>query len=149
MNRSIYVALSCCAFIFLFSGCEEFGIGNKSELPDDIVGYELVIYNTKTISNPDGLNVSNRTVYFFEDRNTIIGQGTNNSGPLPTTRYSWSALVTSATLIMHYNGGMETYSFDWNEGVGDIERRQTFDYRGRLGNFATVETEGWYEIRKR
>ena len=146
------------AIILLIGGCEDlFETNIEAEFPIDLTGYQLVIYNTDIRSNPDGLNVSDRTVYWFQSPTSVYGEGTDNSGPLPVDSWTWEYPTDEANdtrdvawLKLDYgSSGTEFYGFFWYYDQKDLERRQTFGYTGNLGNFATVSTSGHFEIEKR
>lgn len=142
------------ATILLISGCKDDKFELPSELPEDLIGYQLVIYNTEVISNPDNLQISSRTVYYFESEDTIRGEGSDGSS-LPTTHWEWSGgdpgdTIDIGVVDLYYEGnGHERYVLNWDGNKESIEERQTFTYYGALTSGGVAETKGYFEIEQR
>lgn len=140
--------------ILLITGCKDDKFELPSELPGNIIGYQLVFYNTDVVSNPDDLYVSSRTVYYFEDENTIRGDGDDGSS-LPTTSWEWTGdgsgdIIDFVVLDLDYgDNGQERFLMDWTGTEEDIEERQTFTGFYALAGYEVIEVEGYYEIEKR
>lgn len=148
------VSLLLLAAMLLITSCKDDKFELPSELPENIIGYQLVFYNTEVVSNPDDLYVSSRTVYYFEDEDTIRGEGDDGSS-LPTTSWNWtgdgsSDITDFVILDLDYgDNGQERFLIDWNGREGNIEERQTFTGFYALAGQAVIEVEGYYELERK
>lgn len=154
LNTTIYL-LVICVFLFFASSCEnEEDTEIASELPESIIGYQVIFYNTDVISNPDDLYVSSRTVYYFEDEETVRGEGDDGSS-LPTTSWEWTGADPGETidvvvLDLHYDdNGQERFVINWDGYEEAKEDRQTFTGYYALAGSSVVEVEGYFEIERR
>lgn len=92
----------------------------------DLTGYQLVIYNTDVISNPDNLTVSSRTIYYFQDENTILGDG-EHSEPIPAESWIWNNdspgdIINTGVLDIDYgDAGAERFVFTWDGYEENVE----------------------------
>lgn len=154
LNTKPQLLLLISLLMIFATSCEdddEFELG--SELPESLIGYQVVLYNTDVISNPDDLYVSSRTVYYFEDEETVRGEGDDGSS-LPTTSWEWTGgdpdeIFDTATIDLYYgDNGQERFVINWDGYEKALEERQTFTGYYALAGSATVEVEGYFEIER-
>ena len=156
LRSNILLILFLVLTVILNTGCEnEDDFVKPSELPESLIGYQVVIYNVDIVENPDNLSISSRTVYYFEDEETVRGEGDDGSS-LPTTSWEWTGgdpgdeVFDLATIDLFYEGnGQERFVLDWDASKKSIEKRQTFTGYYALAGYRTVEVEGYYEIERR
>ncbi|MEX2478710.1 MAG: hypothetical protein WD357_09755 [Gracilimonas sp.] len=141
-------------FAFTFAGCQDENFELPSELPANLTGHQVVLYNTDIISNPDDLYISSRTVYYFEDEETVRGEGDDGSS-LPTTSWKWTGgdlgqMIDNAVLDLYYgDNGQERFVINWDGYKEALENRQTFTGYYAITGSEVVEVEGYFEIEKR
>ena len=156
LTNNIISSFFLTLIVILNSGCEnEDDFVKPSELPESLIGYQVVIHNVDIIEDPDNLSIFSRTVYFFEDEETVRGEGDDGSS-LPTTSWEWTGgdpgddVFDIATIDLFYEGnGQERFVLNWDASKEAIEKRQTFLGYYALAGSKTLEVEGYYEIEKR
>lgn len=148
-----WTLFALCLF-FGFTACQEEDFELPSELLVSLIGHQVVLYNTDIISNPDDLYISSRTVYYFEDEETVRGEGDDGSS-LPTTSWEWTGgdpgqMIDSAILDLYYgDNGQERFIINWDGYKKALEKRQTFTGYYALAGYEVVEVEGYFEIERR